>query len=74
MAGSDAKQCAVLSCARWLSQESNAQKANATAEWIVTMMQVKQVAPETVTVDEIGPLLGLMYRCLLVLCSGFVER
>lgn len=43
------------------AQESNSQKAAACAQWIVTMLQVKQVAPETVTSEEMGPLLGLMY-------------
>ena len=56
------EQTGTSSSALSLAQlETNAQKANACAEWIVTMMQVKQVAPESTTVDEIGPLLGLMY-------------
>lgn len=41
--------------------DTPAQKACATANWVVTMLQVKQVNPESVTVDEVGPLLGLMY-------------
>lgn len=42
-------------------QETNAQKAAACARWILTMLQVKQVLPEAVTSEEMGPLLGLMY-------------
>ena len=36
-------------------------RAVAVAEWILALLATKQAHPETVTVDEVGPLMGLLY-------------
>jgi hypothetical protein len=44
-----------------LAQEQPLARATAVAEWILALLATKQAHPESVTLEEVGPLMGLLY-------------
>jgi hypothetical protein len=43
------------------AQEQPLARATAVAEWILALLATKQAHPESVTLEEVGPLMGLLY-------------